>query len=323
MGILDLSRHLWLPIAAVATLGADCRPVGASGQQERFEFWYVDQSTNTFEIEVPLVPIVSPGVHIALRAVQRLSGGCNREPLAFSQVRSTNPEVAAFVLGDDQVIAMTTGAVGTAELELLDSAGNTVDNIAIEVAPIAAFDGPSGHARLIAGGSYRLELTTIDALGRTVGGGPGRIHHTVSGGVTARQDDSFDGATFSLESPTVGTAALIATAGTATTTLAIQTVAASAVTAIELGTGSFNPRYSPSEQSEFLWTIASTNTGPVYGVQCSWQIDDPSVQLVVNGASYDLGAQAVNSAQFKLTAPGRFDVVCTIGTARLTVTLQR
>jgi len=323
MGILNLGRHLWLPIAAIATMGADCGPVGTSGQQERFEFWYVDQSTNTFETEVPLVPIVSPGVHLALRAMQHPSGGCNREMLTFSQVRSTNPEVATFELADDQAIAMTTNAVGTAELELLDSAGNTVDSIAIEVAAIAAFDRPTGHVGLMAGGSYRLELHTIDALGRTVGGGPGRIHQTVTRAVTAKQDDSFDGATFSLENPAVGNSTLTVTADTARTTLAIRTVDASAVTAINLGTDSFSPRYSPTEQSEYLYTIASTSSGPVYGARCSWQIDDPSVQLVDNGASYDLGTQAASSAQFKLTEPGRFDVVCAIGTARLTVTLQR
>ena len=92
---------------------------------------------------------------------------------------------------------------------------------------------------------------------------------------------------------------------------------------IDLGTGGYKPTNNPNDQIEVIWTTPRTSAGPVYGAKCSWQIADPSVQLMGNGATISLTGEVRNNAQFKLDKAGSFDATCTIGAARLTVTLKR
>jgi hypothetical protein len=314
-------RPLWLAGLALAMLGGDCRPQGTSGTKGRFEFWYVEPMYN---FDTPLIPFVDQGTQVSLHAFQPPPGGCGgRTTYSFSQVRSSDPQVATFTLAPDHSIALVTGAPGTAELELLDDRAQVVDSIAIEVEPIAGLTFPDHDARIIAGGSYQLDMTLLDAAGRTLGGGPGRIHHEVTGGLTTGQTDSFTGTTLAVSSPKVGTGSITATAETVTHTLAVQSVDLAAVTSIELGTGNLEPSYNPNDQIEIVRVIPSTSAGPVFGAPCTWQIADPSVQLMGNGTGVELAAQPLNSSQFKLNKAGSFDAICTIGAARLTVTLKR
>ncbi|HEX8111448.1 MAG TPA: hypothetical protein VF516_27145 [Kofleriaceae bacterium] len=258
--------------------------------------------------------------------MEPLSSGCGGAG-KFTQVRSSNPQVATFTLTDtstaSSTIDMVTGTAGTTDLELLDDHGTVVDSVTIEVEPIAALALAATSARVVAGGSYSVKVTLADAAGRTLGGGMGRIHAAASSGVTTSQGDTFTGTVLELTTPTAGSSTVTVTAEGASSTLALQVVDLSAITAIDVGTGDYTPTYNPNNQVEVVWSTPSTAAGPAYGAKCNWQIGDPSVTLVANGAESDLGRSPFDNSQFKLAKPGRFDVVCTIGTAQLTVTLRR
>ena len=316
-------RPLWLAGLALAMLGGDCRQPGTTGTKGRFEFWYVEPMYN---FDTPLIPFVDHGTQVSLHAIQPPPGGCGgHTTYTFSQVRSSDPQVATFSLAPDQTIALVTGAPGTADLELLDDKGQLVDSIAIEVEPIAGLRVANRFdVQVITAGSYQLEVTMLDATGRTLGGGPGRIQTAVTGGITAGQTDSFTGASLALRSTMTGNGSVAVTAETITRTLGIHSVDIRAVNEIDLGIGGFKPTYNPNDQVETVWTIPMTSDGEVFGAPCTWQIADPSVQLMANRAETSLSAaQPLNNAQFKLNKAGSFDATCTIGAARLTVTLKR
>jgi hypothetical protein len=203
------------------------------------------------------------------------------------------------------------------------SRGSVIDSVTLEVEPIASLVLPASTARVIAGGSYSVEVTLADAAGRTLGGGSGRIHAAASTGVTTFQRDMVTGTVLEFTTTTAGSSTVTVTADAATSTLAVQAVEPSAITAIDVGTGDYKPTYNPNNQVEVVWSTPSTAAGPVYGAKCNWQIGDPSVTLVSNSAESDLGRSPYDNSQFMLARSGRFDVVCTIGTAQLTVTLRR
>jgi hypothetical protein len=203
------------------------------------------------------------------------------------------------------------------------SRGSVIDSVTLEVEPIASLVLPASTARVIAGGSYSVEVTLADAAGRTLGGGSGRIHAAASTGVTTFQRDMVTGTVLEFTTTTAGSSTVTVTADAATSTLAVQAVEPSAITAIDVGTGDYKPTYNPNNQVEVVWSTPSTAAGPVYGAKCNWQIGDPSVTLVSNSAESDLGRSPYDNSQFMLARPGRFDVVCTIGTAQLAVTLRR
>lgn len=324
MRLHRVCHRLLLLALAFAMVGGDCRAPGTVGKRGQYAFRYLDPRFPDFTSGLALIPFTDGGTHVALD-VEANSGGCG--PGRFTQVRSSNPQVATFTLTDtstaSSTIDMVTGTAGTTDLELLDDHGTVVDSVTIEVEPIAALTLTATSARVVAGGSYSVTVTLADAAGRALGGGMGRIHAAATSGVTTLQSDTFTGTVLDLKTAMAGSSTVTVTAEAASSTLALQVVELSAITAIDVGTGDYKSTYNSNNQVEVVWSMPSTAAGPVYGAKCNWQIGDPSVTLVSNSAESDLGRSPFDNSQFKLSRPGRFDVVCTIGTVQLTATLQR
>src|SRR4030095_11995081 len=104
-----LRDRLVLGAVAVGLCGADCREPGTEGDSGEYSFYYTDATSIT---EFPLIPFAPDGTHATLVAVEQGSG-CGGSP-SFSQVRSTDPEIAMVSLNPDDTIALVTGSPGTA-----------------------------------------------------------------------------------------------------------------------------------------------------------------------------------------------------------------
>lgn len=322
MSLHRVCRRLLLPAFALAMVGGDCRPAGTAGKHGQFAFWYLEPVDSSFADELPLLPFADNGTHVVI-AAEYQGSGCSHGASRFTQVRSSNPQVATFTLAEGANIDVVTATAGTTDLELLDDSGSVVDSVTIEVEPIASLTLAAASARVVAGGSYEVKVTLTDAAGRTLGGGSGRIHAVAANGVITFQRDMVTGTVLEFTIPTAGTSTVTVTADAASSTLALQAVELAAITRIDVGTDGYKPTYNPNDQIEVVWSTPSTAAGPVYGAKCNWKIDDPSVTLVANGAENDLGRSPYDNSQFMLAHAGSFDVVCTIGTAQLAVTLRR
>ena len=307
---------VWCMVGAMSVAG-DCRPSGAAGTKGRYEFFFDD-------LPGGLVPLADGGTQATLRADPKPTGGCssNAAAPAFTQVASTDESVVTATLAADGMITIVTGTAGMADLQLLGAGGELVDSLPIEVEPIAGLTFTNAApAQILAGALYEVTVTLTDATGRTLGGGPGRIEASGTGATSATVFDAFTGAQLEISAPDAGAGTVTATAGNATATLALTAVTATDITSITLATGDFAPSYNPNDQTEVVWSLAQTAAGPVFGADCTWQVD-PAVTISSDRPGRDLDGDAMINSQFVLPSDGDFPATCTIGTAQLAITLR-
>jgi len=310
--------RLLLPAAALCQLGGDCGTVTSAGALGNASFSFRAQSGD----DIPVTPIASGGTTVEIRAWVH-SGGCNPAP-SFTHVASSHPDVATFTY-DGALVTATTGAPGTTDLELLAADDKLVDRLSLEVEDIAALRFANAAApRVLSGSGFQVGVGLFDAEGRPLSG-PGRVQVTGTAPLSVTASDHFLGtaAVVSGTGAGPGTGTITAVAGDVQASLDVQVVARTDITAVELGTGSWAPRYFPSGRLWAVWTTPSTAEGPVYGAACSWTISDPSVTLSSSSTAADMDDSVHNNAQFELASPGTFSATCTVGGAQTTVTLKR
>jgi hypothetical protein len=313
------SEITWV-VLTVALCGADCEHAGGTvGKSNHYEFDVEGQGATP--------KLLDNGTHVAV-TTSPMTSGCGDAPPPYSRVESSDATVASFALLSDGTIAATTFAAGSADLELLDDQGHVVDSVAIDVEAIGSLQMPTDvtPVQVIAAGSgqtYSLVVTALDAVGDELAIGSDRIEVATTGEIAASVDPQVG-----VQSFAPGAATVIASVDGVSATATIDSIGLADVTAIEIGTGSAAPMYEPDDDEWLVWLTPMTATGPVLGAACTWQLSDPTVQLVDNVAAlsaYNPIGGLHDFALFTTTRTGSvtFTATCTIGSVQTTVTLQR
>jgi hypothetical protein len=251
----------------------------------------------------------------------------------FASVASSAPGVATFSLVPDGVEAVT-ALPGDTDLQLLDAGGGEVDRVTVHVAAVATFDFDRGWTGdgpiLVAGVPITIAPITKRDAGVRILLGANAIRFTASGtlsslGPTPPLDPAAPASILEtlIVQGTAGQGALHAENGTQMLDLPFTVVALDDLTKLgAVVTGSYLGSGGGSVDSPVQWT-ASTAAGPVYGASCAWSVSDPSVLIDVVEPPTHLALAATGSLVFKMTKPGSFNAICTLGRLTVTVPLKR
>lgn len=300
-------------LAALSMLASGCFGARSEGQLGRASFAWQECLGGCSVTDNPM----AAGGARAEISVSLASG------YSFTQLRSSNPSVATFSLGgaNGLDIVAVSAAPGQTQLQLVDAAGKTVDQVTVTVtatAKLAMTQGWSGAAPLVLEGSTQLfHVTTVDANEHTLVG---------TGAVTFELADPLqhadglvlgDAIAFSGHA---GAGTLTARTATATRTQPITVVPLAALTGL---TGSVGANSSDaSGVYANVDVVADSSAGAVYGASCGWTVDDASV-VVQSQSVASLEAPAKSSTRLLLRSPGTFHATCAIGAVSTTVQLHR
>jgi hypothetical protein len=237
--------------------------------------------------------------------------------LRFATAQSSNPAVAQFVADGASKIDVESGAPGTAELTLADSAGHIVASGTVTVVPTAQLRpnrGWSGTVPLVLEGeTMAFHVTTLDTNGR-ITKGDGSVNFTL-GGTLKPTVALIDGDAIAFTG-TAGIGNVDATCTNATLSQTVTVVPASAITALNM-----TQQLQPNDQA-IVTVVPQSAGGPVYTGGCVWTVSDESVTLDADVTPrLDLGAGEI--AVFNVNRPGSFTISCTVAGQTSSVTVSR
>jgi hypothetical protein len=238
-----------------------------------------------------------------------------------AQVRSTDPSVATFTLGQSLRVEVTSGQPGQTKLQLLDGSGRLVDEIAVNVvatAKLAFKQGWTSSAPIVLEGSPQyFHVTTLDGQGNTLIG-TGAVRFDLTGTITPTLAILFgDEVAFT---GSAGSGTITASTPTVTVVLPVEVVPLSALTGVVAHVSGY--RATSTGYFADVATYANSADGAVYGASCSWTSNDPSVHPTQVSPS-PLEEAAASTTAIRLDSPGSFSASCTIGSQSTTVMLQR
>lgn len=299
-------------LAAVALLSAGCFE-RSEGQLGHASFAWQEC---LFGCSVTDNPMAAAGAHADMSV--SLANG-----YTFNSVRSSNNTIAAVSLGGSNGldIAVTSGAPGQAQVQLLDATGKLVNQVTVTVtatAKLAVTQGWTGAAPLVLEGSTQtFHVTTVDANEHTLIG-TGAVTFELGGVLTEGDTITFGDSTSFTGHAGSGTIS----AHTSSTGI-VQAVTVVPLTALTSLTATAQPNTTDSSGTYANVDIAANSaTGDVYGASCGWTVNDASV-VMQSQANASLESAPKSSTKFLLKQPGTFSATCAIGAVSTTVALHR
>jgi hypothetical protein len=267
-------------------------------------------------------------------------------------VRSTAPPVATVTTddtsilmiekltrGSNQIFTVDLGApsAGDTDVVLRDAAGAEIDRMTFHVRATDVLDlrrpWGAGDALVLAGEVERMHVTTTAA--GVASAGTGAVQFTLAGDLSTTTSDQApwlfsEGDEVFFRTAAGGSGSITASAPNATTTVTIQVVPPTSLTALAANPSSLD---APSNRAGVVAIGALSGSAPVYGARCTWsdveQLTIALKPLLVDLSDLsNLGEQTgwIGSNPVFLYSisgpPGIYHPTCTIGGLTTTISVR-
>jgi len=232
-------------------------------------------------------------------------------------VSSTDEAVAKFDITNTGRIAITTGAPGTAKLEIKDASGTLIDALPVVVKSVSTIRADKDESlAIMTGGAVSVNLTLEDENGCALMG-LGGVDYQLSGGISKGEVTiltqivdwllqpviSSMEESFTLNAQTVGAGSVeISAPSGATATLPVEVVDEASVAKVSLDVSD------DLESGEMFTAEASAFTSDerrVYSPKCTWTLSPETGPITIKSSTRD-------TALIKSDTPAEAELTCTI-----------